>query len=73
MEVGKWKYYKCVWCQHTFKAWATYIQGESSQLSGTKGKKGSCSSQIKCPKCQNFNPTWNVKYIDGKKFRMDRR
>ena len=73
MVEGRYKNYVCVWCQYEFKCFVSYLQGEIDPHFGKKGKKGSVSTQVKCPKCQNFNPTWRVVYVDGKKHRMDRR
>jgi len=42
------KKYNCGWCQNVFE-----------QYVGNSGyKHSSVSSQVVCPKCKNFIPTW---------------
>ena len=52
------KEYICVWCQHEFKQFVTYSQGASNEVTHSKGKKSSLSTQVRCPKCFNMMPTW---------------
>jgi len=62
------KEYVCCWCGTEFKAHARYVNGQINALDKTsKGKKQAVSSQIKCPNCLNFIPTWEK--INGVKIR----
>lgn len=47
--------YKCQWCDYRFKQYV----GRYDQADGdmNKGKKN-VSSQVQCPSCGNFIPTW---------------
>jgi len=43
------KKYNCQWCKNEFSQFVTYKGND---------KKGAVSSQVKCPNCLNFIPTW---------------
>lgn len=53
------KKYKCQWCETEFKQFVWFSPGESDPFRGTKGKKSSISTQVQCPNCMNFIPTWS--------------
>jgi DNA-directed RNA polymerase subunit RPC12/RpoP len=64
------KQYHCQWCGNEFEGYAEYSKGTADPTLGTsKGKKGSLSSQVKCPHCLNFIPTWDIQIINGKKIK----
>lgn len=41
--------YTCGWCQEKFTRWVTQTGG---------GPHNNVSTQVKCPKCGMFIPTW---------------
>lgn len=53
------KTYKCVWCGYVFNQEIERVTGNIDKTNKqSKGKKGSLSTQVKCPKCNNFIKTW---------------
>lgn len=49
------KDYACYFCQHKFQKYVGQSIGNKF-----KGKsKGGCSTQVICPKCENFIKTWD--------------
>lgn len=48
--------YNCGWCGHTFKKEVGTSGGITDQLGRTSKK---VSSQVRCPMCRNFLPTWS--------------
>ncbi len=58
------KNYKCPWCGNEFKRNVNYdapIDGITKMVR----KKSIMSSQVKCPFCCNFIPTWKVELTDN--------
>ena len=65
--------YHCPWCHHEFKQFVRYVKGLADpQNLYSKGKKGSVSDQVKCPKCCNFIQTWPRIDIGGRMIRKGR-
>ena len=57
--------YICDWCKHEFVHEAVFKPQHND------GK--ALSTQVKCPKCQNFIPTWNFIWQEGHKIHLNRR
>lgn len=56
------KKYKCQWCGFEFEKDVCYFEGE--------GKKANGSTQVICPECCQFIPTWKkeeIKEMVGRK------
>lgn len=55
--------YNCKWCSHEFEKEVESIQG------GFGGKisrhKGCFGTQVKCPKCRRFIPTWKTEQLNN--------
>ena len=51
------KKYVCPWCNHEFEQLVSYNANFDKHTMKQK-KKGISSSQVKCPNCLNFIPTW---------------
>lgn len=61
--------YNCPWCNTVFKQFIIYDPNFDSSTMKQK-KKGIISTQVKCPKCLNFIPTWKkeeIKNVIGRK------
>jgi hypothetical protein len=54
--ISKTKDYVCPWCNNKFQAPVVYQQGYGN--SRASRHKGCMSSQVKCPRCLNYIPTW---------------
>ena len=50
--------YCCGFCGYVFLQDVNTAKGEIDITSGKKGKKGTVSDQVACPKCNNFLKTW---------------
>lgn len=55
------KDYNCPWCGFNFIQMVEYNANIDKQTFKQK-KKGIISSQVKCPNCNNFIPTWKIEY-----------
>ena len=67
------KQYHCDWCHHEFKQFVRYEVGHIDPHNpNSKGKKGSISDQVKCPKCYRLIPTWHRTLI-GERMVRERR
>jgi len=65
--------YHCPWCHYEFQQFVRFVKGiEEMNNPASKGKKGSVSDQVKCPKCMNFLQTWPRIDIGGRTIRKGR-
>ena len=55
--------YKCNWCDYEFEKEVEYkprVIGQDGRPINSQGKKSSLSTQVQCPKCARFIPTWKT-------------